>query len=440
VKINWFSPLAPTTAGVAEFSVSVGKVFAENHEFCVWTTDNSDPINDYGTPVRPWQPERSWRELADSVCVYNIGNDPHLYGNIFEIARRRPGIVILHNTNLQDLAINRLVITGGDRQTYINWMRRSYGLAGEMAAYDVLDRRISTCEIGDQFPLFEVLLDSAIGTIVHSRNTFNLIKRMGTFPVLCAGLPYQPSGLAMKSLANRREMNKFSNPIRLVAFGETGLNSRLEEFLCAWASHPQARRFQMDVCSESTDEAEWKTLASSLGLNTSIRFHGDLAQDKLEGYLARADISINLCQSTMQDASRDQLIAYSHGLPSMVPNDGWFSELPPDTVFTTNRETEHEDYQRFLSLACESPETFITLGLDGSEYLLQKHTTRHYVEAFVAFSECLAEASLRPTALKLAERVGNTISPWLDTDSRDICWTRIHQAIGELFGVDAPSN
>ena len=61
--------------------------------------------------------------------IYNIGNNATFHRAIFDVARRAPGIVVLHDTRLQHFFARYSETAGADRGFYLDSMRRAHGPA-----------------------------------------------------------------------------------------------------------------------------------------------------------------------------------------------------------------------------------------------------------------------------------------------------------------------
>src|SRR6266581_3200931 len=85
VKVAYFSPLPPSTSGIADYSALLIPALSALLEVEV---------------VRPGRT----RPVADAdVALYHVGNDPDAHGWILDALRRRPGVVVLHDFVLHHL-------------------------------------------------------------------------------------------------------------------------------------------------------------------------------------------------------------------------------------------------------------------------------------------------------------------------------------------------
>ena len=129
MKVAYFSPLPPSTSGIADYSALLL------------------PALERLVDVEVVRPGRTRPLAGADVALYHIGNDPDAHGWIVDALRRRPGLVVLH-----DFVVHHLVagITSGrnDGHAYLAAMERDAGPAGRMLGWGVLEGRVP--------PLWEV--------------------------------------------------------------------------------------------------------------------------------------------------------------------------------------------------------------------------------------------------------------------------------------------
>ena len=95
MKVSYFSPLPPSTSGIADYSALLLPALERLVEVEVVRPGRTRPVG------------------GADVAVYHVGNDPDAHAWIVDALRRRPGVVVLH-----DFVIHHLVVDGvksGDR-------------------------------------------------------------------------------------------------------------------------------------------------------------------------------------------------------------------------------------------------------------------------------------------------------------------------------------
>ncbi|HVX65659.1 MAG TPA: hypothetical protein VHA11_03605 [Bryobacteraceae bacterium] len=96
MRVGYFSPVPPARTGVADYSAVLLPALGELCDIALCSED------------------------AD-VCLYHLGNNP-LHSSIYELALRKPGVVVLHDAVLHHLFLGML-----DRDAYIEEFVYNYG-------------------------------------------------------------------------------------------------------------------------------------------------------------------------------------------------------------------------------------------------------------------------------------------------------------------------
>src|SRR5204862_4817066 len=162
VKIAYFSPLPPSTSGIADYSALLL------------------PALQRLVGVEVVRPGRT-RPIADAdVNVYHVGNDPDAHAWIVDALKRRPGVVVLHDFVIHHLVAG-MTIGRHDGHAYLAAMEREAGVAGRMLGWGVLEGRVPPLwEIRPtEFPLAGEVLDRATGVIVHSDYVAEHVREAG---------------------------------------------------------------------------------------------------------------------------------------------------------------------------------------------------------------------------------------------------------------------
>ncbi len=105
MRIAWFSPFNPRSA-IGDYSAAIVRHLAKADDVTTFAAEQDDPPRDFpGTVVRmPAEPDEAFlAELDDfDYLVYNLGDCLAYHQGIYELAQRRPGVVILHDLVMAD--------------------------------------------------------------------------------------------------------------------------------------------------------------------------------------------------------------------------------------------------------------------------------------------------------------------------------------------------
>ena len=105
MKLNWFSPLPPAKTGIADYTLGLLPALSKQAEVVLWTDQSGwDRALEQHATVRQYHAERmDWVEFnRANLSFYHIGNNHRFHTSIWQVSRRAPGIVILHDVRLHD--------------------------------------------------------------------------------------------------------------------------------------------------------------------------------------------------------------------------------------------------------------------------------------------------------------------------------------------------
>ena len=310
MKVAYFSPLPPDRSGVADYSALLIPELAKLVEVEAVRTGRTRPLAD-----------------AD-VAVYHIGNNPDAHGWIVDALRRRPGVVVLHEFVLHHL-IAGLTIGRHDGHAYLAAMEREAGVPGRLLGHGVLEGRVPPLwEVRpEEFPLAGELLDRSTGLIVHSHYVETLAREYGyAGPIWRIPMPAWPTP-EVDSL----EID--GGPV-FGCFGHMNESKRIPESLRAFAAararHANARLLLVGAEAPGFDLAG-RIERAGIGTDGVIR-EQYVEERRLWSLIAACDACVQLRMPTMGETSASALRTLSLGVPLVVSDIGWFSELPDDVA------------------------------------------------------------------------------------------------------------
>jgi glycosyltransferase involved in cell wall biosynthesis len=438
VKLNWFSPVPPTPSAIAVHTAAVLPSLAKQASITLWVHEpNWSPELEEHACVRRYNPEKMpWTEInAADATIYHLGNQPEFHGPIWQVSRRHPGIVVLHDLGLQHLFAGLVVRNLGlSPSEYCEMMRFHYPDTGPAVARAFLSGERNVNEICEDCPLTEAALENAVGVAVHTQAGYSLVASSTTLPVSYIPLFASPAKDGDEQLRRQGEPNE--NFYRIIIFGFLTVNRRLESILKAFRDFPQKHRFHLDIYGTFEKEESILQMINAFQLKTLVTVHGFVPAAELSMALSRSDLAINLRNPTMGEASASQLRIWQHGLPSLVTDTGWYATVPKNTVAIVRRDAELEDIQAHLANFLRDPETYREVGRNGRRYVEEHHT----IEAYVCCLLDLVKATLRNKARQavfwISGRSGRAIRPWFSEEAAEVLLPRLAQTISDLFDED----
>jgi hypothetical protein len=414
LKIDFFTPLPPQPTEIGNHSATLLPALAERADVTVWTDQESwTSLN--GIPVRRFAPEAlPFAELnrAD-VAFYNLGNNSTFHSAIYLAARRSPGIVILHDTNLQNFFAHLGVLEPGTAQLYFNAMRRWHGLAAEAEARRLVVGEVQIESLMPLYPLTLEAAEGAIGIVTHNEAESLAIAKSTRLPVYYVPLSFDLSRVpSIQPLTTQGR----KPPWRLLVFGFIGMNRRLPSILHALAASPVRDQFVLDIYGTLEDAAGVDALVRELGLDAQVTRHGFVERTTLDDALSRADLAINLRNPTMGEASSSQLHLWANALPTLVSRVGWYAALPPNTVFYVDLAREIEEIQAHLAAFAVDRRPFVLAGQRGRDRLLAQHGTNRYVDSLLQIAQEAPVQHGRRAAIDMARTASLRLLELIDCD------------------------
>ncbi|MHB8469186.1 MAG: glycosyltransferase family 4 protein [Gaiellaceae bacterium] len=369
MKVAYFSPLPPSTSGIADYSALLV------------------PALERLVDVEVVRPGRTRPVASADVALYHIGNNPDEHGWILDALRRRPGVVVLH-----DFVIHHLVagVTIGrkDGHAYLAALEREAGAAGRMLGWGVLEGRVPPLwEVRpEEFPLAGEVLDRATAVIVHSRYVEEHVRAHGyDGPLHRIAHPAWPApSIAPAGIEG--------DPL-FGCFGHLNESKRIPQLLRAFAelrrTHPGARLLLVGAEAPGFDLAG---RLERLGLDgEGVSREPYVEEERLWSLLGACAACVLLRAPTMGETSGSAIRALSLGKPLVVSDVGWFAELPDAVALKVPPGGEGEVAALTAALArLAEPGVAAAMGEAAGVHVAREHDLGAVAVAYVAALEAAA--------------------------------------------------
>jgi len=370
MRVAFFSPLPPDRSGIADYSDALLDPLRHLCEVEVFARHS--PRRDAG---------------QFDIALYQMGNNA-CHDFVYEAALQRPGVVVMHESNLHHL-MTELTIRRGDWDGYVRECEYAGGPAARAFA-----ERVRNLEVGPDYeglPMTRRLLESARGVIVHSRFMEAEIRAAG-FAGPLAVIPHGawvPPG----------DRNRFrlrlglDEAVPLIGiFGFLKPYKRIAESLRAFRRllrlAPEAK---LILVGEPHPDLPLEGMIRSLGLSASVRLIGFAPIDEFTGYLSACDIVLNLRHPTVGESSGTLLRALGLGKAALVSAVGSFQEFPDDVCLKVPVGAGEEDTLfEYLNLLVSRPEVARELGSRARDYVAERCNWPGVAEQYAGFLEAVA--------------------------------------------------
>jgi glycosyltransferase involved in cell wall biosynthesis len=403
MRINWYSPLPPAKSGIADFTASVLPALADRFDVTLWTDQQPDGLeaSGFGNVRHIDQKALGARSTQDTVDIFNMGNNFTFHGPIFEVAKERPGIMLMHDVGLLDF-FHHYYAALMPESSFLR-LSEVYGLE---ATELLVSRRANRSRISDltsQLPFLQTVLRNALGAVAFSSDAFTALSTSGAAPAYHLNLPF-------KALPQRSSRTPIRG--RIVIFGHLGDNRRIPELLASIASYPRRAELHLDIYGVYYQPVALRSLLAELNLTESVNYHGFVADDMLDQAIDAASLVVNLRFPSMGEASISQLKAWSRGVASIVTPIGWYAELPSDTLLFAPLEREESALHAAFSLTLDEPETLAAMGSAGQSYFMRHHTVERFVDGLEQVLHDWPSLCARWAMERWLGRVATITAPW----------------------------
>ena len=364
MRVAYYSPLAPSRSGIADYSALLLPALRERVD------------------VVAAEPGR--RAPAADIALYHVGNDPDAHGWIVDALREHPGLVVLHEYVLHHL-IAGITIGRGNGRAYLDAMERELGVAGRLLGLGVLDNLLPLLweTQPERFPLSGTVLDRANGLVVHSDYVGTRARAAGYDGRLWR-IPHP--AWPMQDVAPATDVS--GEPL-IGCFGFLNMNKRIPELLEAFAllrrDRPGARLLLVGAAGERFDV---QRRLERLGLTDGVERLDYVPEERMWSLMAACDVLVNLRYPTMGETSGSAIRALSLGKPLVVSDVGWFAELPDDVVLKVPvDDVEVDVLATALWLGAEHGRA---LGEAARAYVAREHDVNAVADRYVAALEIAA--------------------------------------------------
>jgi hypothetical protein len=434
MKLNLFTPLPPAKTDIAQCVARFLPALAARAGVALWT-DQPDADKSLGkyASVHVFNPGRiDWRELnyAD-FNLYNVGNDARFHAAITDVAFKAPGIVVLHDAGINELAYHSLAHFPFHRENYLKLMERDSPEAFR-AAEACFAGKIGLREVAAKYPLAWWGLQGAYGVVTHNRPALDAALPHLRLPVLDTPLPWTPRGDMFPPL--KRTLN---GRLEMVICGYLNSpNRRLMEVIEAMAVFPRREKLFLHIAGSIMEPEAIEERIRALGLSGNIKLHGYMSEKSLGRLLDKAHMAVNLRWPSMGEASGAQLRFWNHSLPTLVTRTGWYGRRKADCVLFVEPDKERADLHAHWNRALDDYAGVAAVGLNGRAELEKSHSAEAFADALLAFLPLAAESRRTAFVSGMAARAGLALgSLCLTPDANRIVAASAGAAIGKIAGL-----
>ncbi|MFZ5595894.1 MAG: glycosyltransferase [Bacillota bacterium] len=263
----------------------------------------------------------------DSV-LYHLGNNTLFHKQIYDLAWRMPGIIVLHDYNIHPFMLDAYFLKG-NIEMYGAALEEGYGREGAEHFSDIMAGRQRPAIW--KYPMSHAIVKRSKATIVHHRwvrAQFPGEGRVFVIPLLAR--PHEADKEKERAGWFRAKYGVGPKEFIIGCFGFINKNKRPGKVIHALKilrdkGFPARVFFAGELSPEIPHLVEF---IKGLGLQEAVTITGYLSDEEYGGALAAADMVVNLRYPSMGEASATLAEALSHGKPTIVSRVNQYLEYP----------------------------------------------------------------------------------------------------------------
>ncbi len=393
LRLAYLSPLPPARSGIADYSEELLSALdpltpvtlfapAADRVRLTWLDRPVAPLADF-------PPRRGEFDLA----IYHLGNNADHHDELYDLAGRYPGLLVLHDYNLHQFVAHRTLDRQRDFAAYARELAYELGPAGFGLA---LRLAAGTAESPvDRLPLNGRIIDRSLGLLVHSEYVRGLVR--GRFPQKPVWVTPQPLARPEPASGAPPLALPLASPdqgLRFASLGQRLANRQLPLALRAFARLRRegiAAHYLLLGAGEG-DGFDLVALLRDLAIEADVTVTGYLPEraDFLRAVQA-ADVIVNLRHPTLGETSAAALRGLAAGRPLIVFDQGWYAELPPEVALRVPVLDETALVAAMRRLA-QDPLLRQAMGRSAAEYAAVTHDPARVARRYLDVCRALLAA------------------------------------------------
>ena len=396
------------------------------------------PTHPTTVPVRKFKSSNALTEqtLAPyDVIFYNFGNHIPFHLEIFKTSRRFPGVAVIHDFVMHHFFVGYYLEVHRSPDDYLKALERHYTKKIRDTAAAALKRTgppyFWDSDAVVDCPLFEEVLIGAQGVIAHSEFLREKVARVFGGPVRKIPLHYKIDRSAPTS--SRRQLGIAEDSLLIITIGHANPNKRITSTLDALGQiRNSVGPFEFVIAGSCAGSYrnEIDAAIRRNKLENVVKVAGEVSDEALRGYLAAADICVNLRYPAMEGASASAIEEMLFGKPIIVANVGFYAELPVDCVVKVEPNSPEELRGALKDLAANKQRRE-RLGRAALAFAQKEYGADHYANSAIQFAEEVRRA--RPL-IGLADKLARECRQMgLAPDSATV--ESLSAELGHLFGT-----
>lgn len=437
MKVAWFTPLSRKT-GIAKYSVAALEALSEFFDIDVWTEKKSDDYSLEGDiPVYEINIDSSFFNKLEAYdfIVYNMGNNIDFHEKIYEVYKKKKGVVIIHDKVMHCFFAALYLDRYKNEYLYKAVMKNFYDKDGELAANNLNGKLLWETEDVVKFPLVEQCLWNATGVITLSKESLEFVRKNSPVPSVIINYPFSKEQTAIRQ--SRRELELPEKKFIIIQSGHVVANKNSHKVLEAITSDSELRESVFFVIAGNDDNTYAqgiKEMVAKSDLSDKVLFTGYIEDAKLYDFIGNSDLCVNLRYPSTEGASWSVIEQMHFGKPVLATRIGFFAEIPDDCVMKVDPPINIDELRICIKKFLHDNALRASIALNARNFVLQNFSKEKFAEDFLKFVEKVQDSK---EILGFVDKISDEASLFLDPDKVDYL---IEKVCRELTFLNSNSN
>lgn len=387
MRLAFFSPFNPQRSGISDYSEELLPYLARQAQIDLFV-DGFRPANQILLDQFQWFDYRTDPTILNRLSgydaiVYHMGNDHRYHAGIYDTARSFPGIIVFHDFALQTFFFE-LARERREMRIYLDQVEACHGARLRAIAEAMLKGGAipSLHTEPASFPLNCRIANTAEAIIVHSEwSRSRLADIAPAVPIKHINHHVTPDAAQQPPSRNKPK----ERGVEIASFGHITTRKGIERTLRVLATLRKNYRFHYTLVGQP-DDFNVSELVRSYALTDRVTITGYVSLVEFKNHIAATDIAINLREHTVGETSGSVCRAMAAGVPVIVSDVGWFTELPCDSAIKIEAgENADSLLHAYLVRLIEDASLRARIGANARRYIRTAHAIAQSAEAYINF-------------------------------------------------------
>ncbi|MBD3252210.1 glycosyltransferase [Candidatus Pacearchaeota archaeon] len=385
-KLNYFTPLPPLKSGISDYSLELLKELSKYFEITVYTDRGYEPEKNNFYQIKDYKDFNN-----KNPVIYNIGNHCfHAY--IYKTLLKKPGIVILHDSNLSHLNYS-MMQEFWSRKRFLREVYKIHGLKAVLNYLRLFNyfRKLKNIQKNQikfkkfmefkerlhfSYPMNKNIIKNSKAIITHSEYVANIaknIKKHIPIKIIKHGSFILKPKISKSYIREKNKLNE--NKFIICSFGKIQKHKRISQCLIAFKKFSEKNKnSKYLIIGEGEETINIKRLINNLNIKDKVIITGYLPFSKAIEYIYASDVGINLRYPSTGATSGSIIKSLSIGTPCIISDIPENRHFPDSCVFKIKKnKNEIENIIKVLEYLYNEPKTNKKISSNAINYINKHH-------------------------------------------------------------------